>query len=608
MDLKELLQKLQTVELGNNLPVSVFFSSLQSLSLPSSHPLIEDLLNLSSAYQAKSQSLQVFPALFQEALSQRLFPTRNSCSEADFWEIVLPGMRRVDKANFEVEFSQYFKGIYSEREIRRILGLFEGTDVVTFEYFALFVRTAQGGFAGKMGNEVKIQYSKLLFRTVEKGVKGAIGREVLQALRKRGKGPGPKPTFVRKSSKQGQFAAFPSFSAMEETSKLHISCPDSMRTEKIRNSSESALRQVTCKRLLKDLIRLYCQKSTELSGFALERIKKWGRSAVAGRQMRAKRLRNLYGRYTKAALLRAVYGWKAKAGQGWASMRVHEEMDSPSLCFSGEISWERQREDGSGQKTALLQLNGVLKPHITLRLYHSFRLLATNSQPRFLLLKRLLTRNSLQSQSFSLWKSLTLAHQLLTSSQLRIAHLTTQLSCLTEQRLVALLSRLYERNEDKRLGRAWRLWQQLAAVEKVRRRVREGWRMREELTRVSTRGKGTGGRKEKLSLSSERVKIGKRKEAKKGKRFEIDDLQDSIKRVRISHGFHKLLNLCRQSHFPLCLQQSFQHWNGLSPSLPITVLSPPRVVVSGFKHPAASVGKRLTQTELRNAILALRSK
>ena len=604
MDLKELMEKLQTVQLGSSLPVSAFFTALHSLQIPSTLPLIEDLLNLSSSYQAKAQSLQVFPALFQEALSQRLFPTRNSSSEADFWEVVLPGMRRVDKANFEVEFSQHFKGIYSEREIRRILGLFEGMDVVTFEYFSLFVRTTQGGCVGKRVNEVKIQYSKLLFGTVERGVQGAIGREVLKALRKRGKGPGPKPIFVRKSSKQWNLAAFPSFSAMEETSKLHISSSDSIRTEKLRNSSESALRQVTGKRLLRDIIRLFVQKRTDLSGFALERIKKWSGSAAAGRQMRAKRLRSLYCRYTKATLLRTLYNWKVKAGHIWTSMRINEEVDSPSLCFSGEISWERQREDGSGPKTAVLQLNGVLKPHITLRLYYSFRLLAAQSQPRFLLLKRLFTRNSLQSQSFSLWKSLTLAHQLLSSTQLRISTLTAQLSCLTEQRLGALLSRLYERNRDRRLGRAWRLWQQLAAVEKVRRRVREGWKMREELAKVSTRGKGVGRKRDPTGSAGQR-KEGK----KKGKRFEIDDLQDSIKRVRISHGFHKLKALCQRFHRPLSLQQSFHHWNSLSPVLPVTVLSPPRVVVSGFKAPAAGcAGKRLTQTELRKAILALRSK
>lgn len=612
MDLNDLLKKLQAVKLSCSTPVSAFLTCLDSLAIPSSHPLIEDLLNLSSSYQSKAQSLQVFPSLFTEALYQRISPTRNPALEADFWEIVLPGMRRVDKANFEVEFLCYFKDIYSESEVRRILRLFEGMDVVPFEYFSLFTRTTQGSCVGKrVVNEVKRQYSKLLFGTVERGIKCAIGREVLKTLRKRsGKGPGPKPFFVRKSSKQGNFQAFSSITALEETAKLHFSSPDSMRTEKVRDSSEFILRQVTGKRLLRDIIRIYCEKGTDLSKFALERMKKWSGSAIAGRQMRAKRLRSIYSHYCKAALLRALYSWKARTGQALESMRVNEEIESPSLCFSGEISWDRQRDEGNCLKTAVLQMNGVLKQHVALLLYHSFHLLSTHSHPRSLLLKRLFTRNSLQSQSFSLWKSLTLAHQLLTSyqhsSQLHISRLTAQLSSLTEQRLLAILGRLYERNRERRMGRAWRLWQQLAAVEKVRRRVREGWKMREELTKVSTKGKGGSGRREKSPIASEIGRVGKKREGKKGKQYKIDNLQDSIKRVRISHGFHKLLNLSRNSHAPLCLLQSFQHWTSLCCQT-ITILSPPRVVISGFKPMTPTkAAKRPSEAELRRAILALR--
>ena len=579
MELKDLLEKVSKVKRTGSVPVSQFLDSLTDLGVCTSSPVVEDLLNLSTVYQSKTLSLHVFPSLFLEALSQLLSPNRLSSQESDFWEAMFPSMKRVDFANFSLQFHVYFHSIYSPVQIKRILSLFAGMDTVTFEYFSLFVRTTQGVEAKNTVNEVKKGYSKLLFGVVERAVKAAVGRTVLQAVSK-GKKLGPKPLFVRKYQKQ----AFPAISPLDETTKLHPGSVDSNRTEKLRNSAEIALRKVTCKRLIRNIFHIFTTKTLDLSEFAVEKLKKWRESEVGRRQFRAKRVKMLYLRRIRADLMRVVYIWKGKAGTGWGSVKVNEEVDSPSLCFSGDISWERPRTEREGERTAVMLLTGVLKHHITLSLYHSFRHLSPPSPPPSHLLTRLFTRNSLSSQAFSQWKSLTLAHNFLHNS---LSHLQSQLQ---EQRLLSLISHLYTRNRDKRLGSAWRHWAESTLLTKLTMRAKEGKILKEQLPNLSIPHK----------KRSKSIQKPAKSQGKSGVKFTKDALQTSIKRIRVSHGLQKLHFLSKVMRRKLTVVEAFRQWS--EDSGEVVVISPPRVVVTGKQR------RKWGKEELKQAILAVRNR
>ena len=180
LSLKEDLNPLQA------LPHEAFLSRLSQHAIDLHVPMLEALINVSSHYEAKTQTLWIHPFLFFEGVIQALSGKRSYKAEAGFWSTHFPGEDSIPWQQFAHSFLKVFREIYDPEEVKRVLLLLRTQAqtskplAVHCKDFLLFTKTCSLAPVRpalppktRQLSVTKLQYAKLLFFTLETSIKRA---------------------------------------------------------------------------------------------------------------------------------------------------------------------------------------------------------------------------------------------------------------------------------------------------------------------------------------------------------------------------------------------------------------------------------------------------
>ena len=649
MEERTLLFKLLSLKDGLSFaqPLSheVFTGHLEQHGISLELPLLEALVNVSSRYEAKRQTLWIYPLFFFEGVIQALSGKRSYKAEAGFWPQQFPGEDSIPWQRFAQCFVQRFGEMYDPEEVKRVLLLLRTQAqhtkplLVCFADFLLFTKTCSLAPVRpslppktRQMSTTKLQYAKLLFFTLESSLKHAYFRVLLTK-------PASKVSVSAADYRKYQAAKTLQnpIHIVELSEKL-----ESLRVLTERRSAKpslsSKLEGVRTKVLVRTLDLVWKRTASWRAEQAWERLKSEWEVVKERSRKAAKQLRGVLRAGVKSALQRRFHTWHVLTVSGVAQSRSRSYNALASLSTSripkeaSEMSISRDcMLNVSGWFLGSYLFNSLSKLYCR-RLSQAFQTTKSANLNRISHLERLdrSVKARLQGRALQRWS--TAAQRIHLVSRLR-QQCSSNLSRLQSrmQRLSAIsaFDKLHNAMRSVRLRQLVQSWKSLQRVKRglgLHSPVRKA-KANDQFHTPSKRkpsphkspspstpkAKSPSPRPRKSKAGREEKVLAPRKKREKSP-GEVEELKVSIVRIRLQHACEKMVMVRRMLSRKPLLSSAMELWrtHTSARSSPRFLEAPSHMHNLSFSgdevlfEDAQPPTKGLSIAELRSAIATLR--
>ena len=650
MEERTLLFKLLSLKdgLASVQPLShqVFTTHLSQHGIELEAPLLEALINVSSRYEAKRQTLWIYPLFFFESVIQTLSGKRSYKAEAGFWQQQFPGEESIPWQRFASAFLHIFSEKYDPEEVKRVLLLLRTQAerskplVVCFTDFLLFTKTCSLAPVRpslppktRQMSTTKLQYAKLLFFTLESSLKHAYFRVLLSK-------PAPKVSVSAADYRKYQEAKTLQnpIHIVELSEKL-----ESLRVLTERRSAKpslsSKLEAVRTKVLVRTLDLVWKRTGTWRIEQAWGSLRAEWELLKESRRKAAKHLRGLMRAGIKTALQKRFHTWHVITVSGAAQSKSRSYNMLSSLNASripkeaSEMSFSRDcMMDVSGWFLGSYLFNSLSKLYCR-RLSQAFQTTKSARINRFSHLENLAKGLKARTQSRALQRWSTAAQRIHLVSRLRqqcssnISRLQGRMQLLST---LSAFDKLHAALRSVRLRQLVQSWKSLQKGKRVHVAVYSPARKAKTSDQFHTpskrkhsphkspspstpKTKSPSPRPRKCKAGKEEKVLAPRKKRDKSP-GEVEELKMSIVRIRMQHACEKMLIVRRMLSHKSLLSSALSLWRSHTSarSSPRFLEAPSHAHNLSFSgdevlfEEAQPVAKGLSIAELRSAIATLR--